>query len=261
MVAAVLAAGAIALASRRGWFRLPTDPQREPVHQDAAAWLIGLFLLQILAPALPVLATQGSIATDTIAGRASLQWLAYAAQLPLAIVIVLRVGGLFRSPVRSVGAALVGLACAIPVIVVGSQLGTLIQRLATGAPPGALAHETLRALIEHGHDPWAWAVIAAVTIGAPIFEEIAYRGALHGAMRALGISPWSTILLTSVFFAIMHLGAIPPESLGGAMTGLAVLSVALGMLRQRTGGLIAPIVAHSIFNVANLAMAWAFSGS
>lgn len=264
IVAALASVGVILLALRRHWFLLPPpgapDRPTSPNANELAAWLIGAFLLQILVPAVPVVALQGVIAADTIAGRATLQWLAYLVQIPLAIIIVARIRPAFATPLRTAAIGLLGLACAIPLIVTGSQIASFLQTWWTGEPPTALAHDTLRMLIERGGDPWAWAVIAAVTIGAPILEEIAYRGGLQGAMRALGIGPWAAITLTSVFFAIMHLGAIPPASRAGAMTGLAILSISLGLLRERTGGLVAPIVAHAMFNVANLLVAWVFAG-
>jgi membrane protease YdiL (CAAX protease family) len=264
VVAALLTAVVLYVGRRRGWFSLQTTGELgagssespvDPLPLDRAAWLLGLFLLQILAPLIPLMALRDAIDLESMGGRALIQWLAYAAQLPFAIAIVARSARAQGTMKRSWLAGALGLVCVAPVIVLGSQIASLLQQAIGGETPPQLAHESLRAIIEQNGSPWAWAVIAAVVIGAPIFEEIAYRGALHGAMRSLDIRPWPTIVLTSVFFAIMHLGAIPTEGLAAAMTGLVLLSISLGLLRERTGGLIAPILCHSLFNVANIAMA------
>ncbi len=256
------------LATRRRWLRLaPSDPAAAPIAPaplDTAAWLLGLFLLQILAPVLPIGLFRGAIDLETLGGRALLQWISYAAQLPFAIAIVMRCqreAALVRAPLlRHWRAGAIGLLCAAPVILFGSTLASSLQELITGVAPPQLGHESLKAIIEQHDDPWAWAVIAAVVIGAPVFEEIAYRGGLHGAMRALDIKPWPAVLLTSVFFSIMHLGAIPTSAIASAMTGLTLLAISLGVLRERTGGLLAPIVAHALFNIANITLAWLSAG-
>jgi membrane protease YdiL (CAAX protease family) len=253
------------IARRRGWLRLaPLEAaERQAARSpstDRAVVLVGLFLMQILVPAVVVALLHGRVDPTTLFGKATLQWASYLAQVPFAIGIVLRAA---TSPVRGrwphdAASGVIGLCAVAPLIIVASQLATALQAFITGEPPTALGHETLRVLLDSWHDPWSWAVIAAVTIGAPIFEEIAYRLGLHGSLRELGIGRWSTIGLTSVFFAIMHIGSIPREALAGSLLGLFLLSAALGLLRERTNGVIAPIIAHSLFNVANLALAFAF---
>ncbi len=275
-VTLLLAGVSLTVAVRRGWLLIPRRadaaapaeqilPTRPP-QTDAALWFAALFLLQLLAPAVPVGLLQGLIAADTLAGRATLQWIAYAAQIPLAVLIVLRMRGAFgdpfrHTPLRMAALGAIGLALAAPVILAASQVASLLQQLLTSVRPDELGHETLRVLVDRRGDPWAWAVIAAVTIGAPILEEIAYRGGLHGLLRSLGIGPWATVLLASVFFVVMHLGMIPRDAAGGALAGLLTLSILLGLLRERTGGLVAPIVAHALFNAANLVLAWLLSPS
>ena len=265
-ITVLLAAVVLVVARRRSWLRLPSaDPRGDqvalrsggqPLSTDVALWFAALFLLQLLAPAIPVGLLQGSVAADTLAGRATLQWLAYAAQLPFAVMILLRLTGALGTPLRAAATGALALACAAPVILAASQIASIIQQVLTSARPDELGHETLRVLLDRRGDPWAWAVIAAVTIGAPILEEIAYRGGLHGLLRSLGIGPWATVLLASVFFVVMHLGMIPRDAAGGALAGLFALSILLGLLRERTGGLVAPIVAHALFNAANLILAW-----
>lgn len=63
---------------------------------------------------------------------------------------------------------------------------------------------------------------------------------------------WVPNILTSLFFALMH-GPQWPSPIP-----LFVLSMALGWARQRTGGLVAPIVMHMLFN-ANSTVLLAFA--
>lgn len=76
---------------------------------------------------------------------------------------------------------------------------------------------------------------------APLVEEIFFRGALQGYLR----SRWRFVgsaLLTGVIFAALH-----PQGLWG-IPALASISVALSLLREWRGSLIAPMVAHAMNN-------------
>jgi len=258
LVSAILGAVVAHVAVRRRWLNLSTRPAFMP-RADDSLLLAALFLLLLLAPSLSVPSVRGAVDVTTMRGMAMVHWTAYATQAPIAALLVwmLRRSDQTPAPFRSaVGTSVVAIACVAPWIVLGNQLATQLQALLTGVEPSEIAHKTLGALIESRGDPWALAVIAAVVIAAPVIEEIAYRGGLQGAIRALGIGAWPSILITSGAFAAMHIPSVPVESLAGAMASLFLLSVMLGLIRERTQGLIAPIVAHALFNAANLALAW-----
>lgn len=81
---------------------------------------------------------------------------------------------------------------------------------------------------------------------APVGEELAFRGFLFsaakkGGMRGVGYFG------VSLIFAFIHFS--PPIFLS-----LFVLAVVLTWLYEKTGGLFAPIVAHSLFNALNLGL-------
>lgn len=88
------------------------------------------------------------------------------------------------------------------------------------------------------------ALLGVVAIGlAPVAEEVLFRGILYPALKHFGfqrLALWGT----SVLFAVIHgnLAAFLP---------LLVLSVALTLLYERTSNLLAPIMAHAIFNGMN----------
>ena len=97
---------------------------------------------------------------------------------------------------------------------------------------------------------WTWLLIAGSTaVATPIAEEFLFRGVLLGWLDrlAIGRARESTRLLAanvlvSIVFAAMH-GPVWPSPVP-----IFFLSIGLGVLYQRTGGLIAPIALHATFN-------------
>ena len=61
------------------------------------------------------------------------------------------------------------------------------------------------------------------------------------------------VLLTSVVFAVIHVGIVDPA----ALVPLFVLGCLLGILRERTGGVWGGVVVHGMFNAANVLVAMA----
>lgn len=84
-----------------------------------------------------------------------------------------------------------------------------------------------------------------IAVGAPVVEELAFRGLLYGSLRKMGKaglhSIW-VILITAVAFALFHLE--PTRFLV-----LFPIGVALGLARWKTQGLGAPMVAHLVNNL------------
>lgn len=87
-------------------------------------------------------------------------------------------------------------------------------------------------------------LVLFVGIGAPIFEEILFRGFLQpAAIRRLG--PALGIGLTSLVFGAVHLQLLQ-------FPGLAAFGAVLGFVAYRTNALLAPITAHMLFNIVTL---------
>ena len=154
-------------------------------------------------------------------------------------------------------AGIVVLFPAIALVTVCTAAGQLIQTWLAGEPPSPLAHATLQLMVEAPRDLAWWLLAAAAILGAPVLEEILYRGFLQQSIRKLGVTPWPAILITAGLFSLMHIPAIPNENRISALAGLMVLGVVLGLLRERTGRLDACIVTHAGFNIFNLALATA----
>lgn len=93
---------------------------------------------------------------------------------------------------------------------------------------------------------WAAVLVAVVVVGAPIVEEIVYRGCLQTRLSTtLGTA--AGVTATSAIFALVHL--TPVE-----LPGLFVFALVLGAARHRTGSLGLPIVTHMAFNAVGLSL-------
>ncbi|HUR48741.1 MAG TPA: type II CAAX endopeptidase family protein [Acidimicrobiales bacterium] len=90
------------------------------------------------------------------------------------------------------------------------------------------------------------ALSALVVIGAPLVEEIFFRGVLMGALKRLGTA--IAVLVSAVAFAFVHFGQLL------AMPAFVVLGVVLALLvlgRKRLGP---AIVTHATFNAITMAV-------
>jgi membrane protease YdiL (CAAX protease family) len=104
-------------------------------------------------------------------------------------------------------------------------------------PPASHLSETIPRTV-FGNILVAW--IGFGVINATL-EEVAYRGILFGAAaEAWNVS--IALAITTVLFAIGHLGGYPPGMKGVLLAGFC--GFALGYLRLWTGGLGLPILCH-----------------
>jgi membrane protease YdiL (CAAX protease family) len=94
-------------------------------------------------------------------------------------------------------------------------------------------------------------VLQLLVVALP--EELFYRGWLQTswrraapgrAVRVLGADLGPGFLATQALFALGHLATFQPWRLGTFFPGLL-----LGWLRERTGGLAAPVVLHALSNL------------
>ena len=80
----------------------------------------------------------------------------------------------------------------------------------------------------------------AVVVAAPLVEELFFRGAVFGAIRAR-TGPLPALLVSGALFAGAHF--VP-----AAFPALMVFGVLLAFLYERTGSLLAPVLAHALYN-------------
>jgi membrane protease YdiL (CAAX protease family) len=82
-------------------------------------------------------------------------------------------------------------------------------------------------------------------VAAPVFEEILFRGFVFRGMRqGMGFLPAAAA--SALIFAIVH----PPE----AVIPVFVLGAAAAWACEITGGLLAPVLAHAVYNAAVLVL-------
>jgi membrane protease YdiL (CAAX protease family) len=89
-----------------------------------------------------------------------------------------------------------------------------------------------------------WIVVVLVTVvGAPLIEEIFFRGLVQGAFtRRVGAAP--AILITAIIFSVSH---VTGEGVAAPLA-LFPMALLLSYLRYRTGRLATGMVAHATFN-------------
>lgn len=86
-------------------------------------------------------------------------------------------------------------------------------------------------------------VCVLVTVVAPIAEELLFRGYMFGALRNWR-GPWPAALITGALFGAVHVFGQEAEFL----VPLAILGVALCIVRWQTGSLLPCIALHAINN-------------
>ena len=120
----------------------------------------------------------------------------------------------------------------------------------TGQPPADEPQEIVDAVLKTDVDTWRFLTIAlAVTIGAPIMEELAFRGMIYPGLRRLGAASathgrWIAVCITGALFSAAHLSpsaALPLFAFGAFMC----------LVRDRYG-LLTCMAIHCCFNGWNL---------
>lgn len=138
-----------------------------------------------------------------------------------------------------------------PVYVMTALVSTAVSAWWVGGPTDPIKHDTLAQLKQHGSSPWAWAMIAAAAVGAPVVEELVFRAGLQSFwLRVTGAKwgGWAAVGATAVCFAAVHIGGVPPS----ALPALLVLGLGFGIAYERTGRLGVPVVMHVVFNATNI---------
>ena len=87
-------------------------------------------------------------------------------------------------------------------------------------------------------------LILIVVVGAPLVEELTYRGLLQGAFsRCAGAV--TGVVFVALWFAAIHFQAVN-------IPGLFVVGLVLGVCAQRTGRLGMSVLTHMAFNATGL---------
>jgi membrane protease YdiL (CAAX protease family) len=125
-------------------------------------------------------------------------------------------------------------------------LGTLVA-VATERVFGSFDSAAGDALAGTEGGSWVvWAFALCALVGAPLFEELCFRGLAFAAIakttsgRGLRAVPWATIG-SALLFAVVHVEPV-------RIPVLFTIGLVLSVLRARTGRIGASVIAHSLNN-------------
>jgi membrane protease YdiL (CAAX protease family) len=146
-------------------------------------------------------------------------------------------------------------ALSLPILMVGVMCTIMLiqlQALFTGAgdpftTPNVPAHPIIESVDDH--NPWIfWQILLLAAVGAPIVEEIMFRGVLYRSLRdstrglrAAG-SVAASMAISGFLFAVIHpQGWVAIPALGALATGFAIA-------REWRGTIWPSVIAHGINN-------------
>ena len=101
-----------------------------------------------------------------------------------------------------------------------------------------------RDMVDAARGVWFIVLFLIVVIGAPLVEELVYRGFIQGGLQARIGSTWA-LLITAAWFTVVHLEPIE-------FPGLFAFAIVLGLCYRRTQRVGLPIVTHLAFNATGL---------
>ncbi len=141
---------------------------------------------------------------------------------------------------RALALAFAGVLVALPVALLLQQLSAMGMKSVSVEPQVQVVVQTLKET--QTLQQRAFFAFIAI-LGAPVVEEIIFRGILYPAFKQRG---WPQLALwgTSLLFALTHANV-------ATFLPLTFLALVLVFLYERTGNLLAPILTHSLFNAAN----------
>jgi membrane protease YdiL (CAAX protease family) len=91
--------------------------------------------------------------------------------------------------------------------------------------------------------------VLLICIGAPLTEELVFRGAIQGHLMKWTKNPWVAIILASILFGLAH-GNLPQFIAG------FILGMVCGWLFYRTGSIWPGIILHFINNTFSTVSTW-----
>ena len=208
------------------------------------------FTLQIFLPSALEGAVLAMIPQDLLAPAALAYTLAVQGAVLLAIVIARRRSGIVPRtafgwgtlpPARAIGIGVRWCAIALPAILIAAGAWKSLLQIA-----GVDIRDQEAVLLFQQCPEGAVRIVflAVALIGAPLMEELLFRGLLlPAAVRALGLR--QGLYAVALLFSVVHLHV--PN-----LVPLFVLGLALGAGYLASGNLWVPIAMHAVFNGINL---------
>ncbi|HVT78547.1 MAG TPA: CPBP family intramembrane glutamic endopeptidase [Acidimicrobiales bacterium] len=103
-------------------------------------------------------------------------------------------------------------------------------------------------LTDNAHGTGFWLLAVLLVVGAPLVEEIFYRGMLLRSLKR-SLPAWPSIVTCGVVFGAAHFDLV-------TLPGLAAFGIVLAWLSDRSDRLGPNILAHAAFNAATVVALW-----
>ncbi|MEN9231348.1 MAG: type II CAAX endopeptidase family protein [Thermostichus sp. DG02_5_bins_236] len=142
---------------------------------------------------------------------------------------------------------LCGYLVALPLVVLAAALSQLLLPQAGGGNP------ILPLLLDS--QGWGARLVffAVVSLCAPIFEEVLFRGFWLAALSRY-LPMWGAVVISAFTFALAHLNL-------SDLLPLTMLGIVLGVIYSRSRNLLAPILLHSLWNTGSLVTLLVLAGA
>ncbi len=101
-----------------------------------------------------------------------------------------------------------------------------------------------RDMVDAAHGAWFVVLVLIVVVGAPLVEELVYRGFIQGGLQER-IGSTAALVITAAWFTVVHLEPIE-------FPGLFTFAIVLGLCYRRTQRLGLSMVTHLAFNATGL---------
>lgn len=103
-----------------------------------------------------------------------------------------------------------------------------------------------RALSDKATDPLGWVLLVLiVVIGAPLVEELFFRGLFLRALQKRGLPDWAAVVMSAAVFGAVHFQLLQ-------FVGLFAIGLVLAVMAVRTGRLGMSIATHMGFNATSV---------
>ena len=144
-------------------------------------------------------------------------------------------------------------ACALPCMAAGILLGMLLADWLGGRSFQDVRHP-VQDLLPSADGHMRLALFALASVGAPIVEEIAFRGLLYGHARQQSARwPRALSIALAMLFSATVFAAIHPQGVL-AVPALAALSFGFCITREWSGSVLPGMIAHGLHNGLLLAL-------
>lgn len=127
-------------------------------------------------------------------------------------------------------------------------IAAVVNGLAKYVSPGDMERD-LQPFIGLAHSDLWWICLLAVGIGAPVSEELLFRGFLFPALASSRAGPAGAGLLTAISWAALHAS----YSITGIVE-VGLIGLYLAFVLWRSGSLWVPILCHGLYNSALFAL-------